>query len=134
MNLIRKGSVTASDPDGLEITAGGSRLRTGPARRPVGTGVTLGIRPDDIHFATGDDGTGTPAAAGANLVSGTPVDHHYLGGSYLHRVQTPLGLLTVRSPAGPEAVTSGTVRLRLPAEKLIIMTSGNGEPKGTTGP
>ncbi|MER5492367.1 ABC transporter ATP-binding protein [Streptomyces sp. NPDC002490] len=132
MNLVRAAAVTASDPGGLEVTVGGLRLRTGPGVHPVGSGLTLGIRPDDIVFETDGGGAGT-GAAGENLVTGTPVDHHYVGGSYLHRVETPLGLLTVRSPAGPETVVSGTVRLRLPAEKLITMAAANSGGEETAG-
>ncbi|MFE3019234.1 ABC transporter ATP-binding protein [Streptomyces sp. NPDC059256] len=123
MNLIRSASVASSDRHGLEVTAGGQRLRTGPRDHAVGTGLTVGIRPDDIVFVL----TEADSATGPNLVTGTPVDHHYLGGHFLHRVETPLGLLTVHSTAGPDAFTSGTVRLRLPAEKLITMASVAGE-------
>lgn len=131
MNLIRSASVTASGPDGLEVTVGGSRLRTSPGSHPPGAHVTIGIRPDDIMLETGDSGAGTEED-GTNLVSGTPVDHHYLGGSYLHRVETPLGLLNVRASTDPEAVASGTVRLRLPAEKLITMTPASAERNEAT--
>jgi ABC-type Fe3+/spermidine/putrescine transport system ATPase subunit len=130
MNLIRAASVTARDASGLEVTAQGVRLRLGPRDHPLGAEVTIGIRPDDIVVLDTDDES--PSAA--NLVTGRPVDHHYLGGHYLHRVETALGRLNVRSPVSPERFTQGTVRLRLPAQKLISMApaqDGSAPPNGT---
>lgn len=68
MNLVRAASVVSSDAHGLEVTAGGRHLRTGPGDHAVGAALTLGIRPDDIVFDLGD-GTGTEP----NQVTGTPL-------------------------------------------------------------
>ncbi|MCM2390617.1 ABC transporter ATP-binding protein [Streptomyces albipurpureus] len=126
MNLIRSASVTAGDTDGAEITASGQRLRLGPGDHRVGTTLTVGIRPDDVVIVVDPLSGSAPAT---NLVTGRPIDHHYLGGHFLHRVETPFGLLNVRSPIGPDRFASGTVCLQLPAERLITMASARPAPE-----
>ncbi|MCW5251328.1 MULTISPECIES: ABC transporter ATP-binding protein [unclassified Streptomyces] len=121
MNLIRSAEVTSCDASsGPEVTARGVRLRLGPGDHPLGGELTLGIRPGDIVVLDADDES--PSAP--NLLSGRLVDHHYLGGQYLYRFETPLGRLNVRSAVTPQRFAQGTVRLRLPAQKLISMAAG----------
>lgn len=127
MNLIRSVSVTAADKGGAEITTNGQRLRLGPGDHRVGARLTVGIRPDDVVIV-GD--TPSAAAPTTNLVNGRPIDHHYLGGHFLYRVETPLGLLNIRSPIGPDRFGPDTVCLRLPAERLITMASEQPGPHG----
>ncbi|MEZ7002116.1 ABC transporter ATP-binding protein [Streptomyces sp. AD55] len=129
MNLIRPATVTARDASGLEVTARGVRLRLGPGEHAPGAELTVGIRPDDIVVLDADD----ESASAPNLLTGKPVDHHYLGGQYLHRVETPLGRLNVRSVVGPERFAQGTVRLRLPAQKLISMARAGDAPAPSEG-
>ncbi|MEU8796364.1 ABC transporter ATP-binding protein [Spirillospora sp. NPDC048819] len=130
MNLIRSCSVTGRGPAGIEVTVGGADLRVEQGDHTVGTELTIGIRPDDIVLhpdgepegGNGADPQG-PSDAEANLVAGRPVGHHYLGGLFLHQIETPLGLLNVRSRIAPDRLVGGRVRLRLPAGSLIAMSS-----------
>ncbi|TYB48170.1 ABC transporter ATP-binding protein [Actinomadura chibensis] len=118
MNLIRPCAVTGRAGTGIEVTAAGAALRVKHGDHAVGTELTLGIRPDDIVIHP--DGS-AHEGPDANLVDGRAVAHHYLGGLFLHQVETPLGLLSVRSRIAPDRLGNDAVRLRLPAERLIAI-------------
>ncbi|TDB81366.1 ABC transporter ATP-binding protein [Actinomadura sp. KC216] len=118
MNLIRPCAVTARTRTDIEVTAAGAALRVEHGDHAVGTELTLGIRPDDIVIHPDDS---APDGSKTNLVEGRAVAHHYLGGLFLHQVETSLGLLSVRSRVAPDSLGADNVRLRLPSDRLIAI-------------
>jgi putative spermidine/putrescine transport system ATP-binding protein len=109
-NLL-EGAVAVADGESLRIAVGGGEvvLRARP-ELDVGAPVALSIRPEHLSFAESANG-------GASL-AGTVVAESFIGHEVLYRVQTPVGVLTVRRPFDERATAS-----RVGEELLVTYAS-----------